>query len=217
VRQSIANVRIATTAAALLWAALVAAGCGEREETVPPATTAEEPAAPEASAPPGEGEREKVSGDAGGGGKPAVLSRSERLAVRTAEDYVAAIDARNAARVCDLLVPGSIEAIELPRDRGGCAPSLEASFGYRDPRGFPVWQSSSLEAIDSVDTSDGEATVIATVFTRFADRPEPSVEDDPIYAMRAGGRWLVAKPSLTLYRAVGIAEPPPSALTPPSE
>jgi hypothetical protein len=217
VRQSIADVRIGTTVPAVLCALVAASpGCGEREETVPPATTAEDPTGgpPAAEPPPADGERSKVRGDAGGG-EPAVLSRSERLAVRAAEDYIAAIDAREGSRVCELLVPGASEAIELPRDRGGCAPSLDASFGYRDPRGFPVWQSSTLEAIDSVDTSAGTATVLATIFTRFADRPEPSVEDDPIYLRREGGRWLVAKPSLTLYRAVGFGEPPPAAISPP--
>ena len=63
---------------------------------------------------------------------------------------------------------------------------------------------------------DGEmATVVATVVTRFADRDEASVEDDVIYLARADGRWLVAKPSSTLYRAVGIADVPPSVLSPP--
>ena len=45
--------------------------------------------------------------------------------------------------------------------------------------------------------------MIPTIFTRFADRDEPSVEDDPIYLRRAGGGWLLAKPSLTFYRAIG--------------
>ncbi len=135
--------------------------------------------------------------------------------MRAAEDYVSAIDARRGTEICRLLVPGAIDAIELPRDRGDCGSSLDASLGYRDPRGLPVWQSSTLEAVDSVDTSGDAGTVFATVFTRFADRPEPSVEDDPIYLRRDGGRWLVAQPSLTLYRAVGIAEPPPAVLSPP--
>jgi hypothetical protein len=61
-----------------------------------------------------------------------------------------------------------------------------------------------------------EAKVVATVVTRFADRAEESVEDDIVYLVRGGGRWLVAKPSSTLYRAVGIADVPPSVLSPPN-
>ena len=58
--------------------------------------------------------------------------------------------------------------------------------------------------------------MIATVITRFADRDEPSIEDDVVYLGRLARRrrvW-VSKPSATLYRAIG-AEVPPSALTPP--
>lgn len=192
----------------------LAAGCGEKDEPAEEAPRTTAPPAAPSGAPPGDGERERVRGDSGGG-EPDVLSRTERLAVRAAEDYVAAIDAREGSRICRLLAPGATAGMELPRRRDGCGASLEASLGYRDPRGFPVWQSSSLEAVDSVDTEHGEATVFATVFTRFADRPEPSIEDDPIYLRRAGDRWLVAQPSLTLYRAVGIAEPPPAVISPP--
>ena len=208
--------RNGTTVAAALLVTLALAGCGEKEEpsqTGAATETAPAPAAPSEPAPQ-EGERERVEGDSGGG-SPSVLSRSERLAVRAAEDYVAAIDARRGSEICRLLVPGAIEEIDLPRERGDCGSSLDASLGYRDPRGFPVWQSSSLEAVDSVETQSDGATVFATVFTRFADRPEPSIEDDPIYLRRDGGRWLVAQPSLTLYRAVGIAEPPPTVISPP--
>ena len=41
------------------------------------------------------------------------------------------------------------------------------------------------------------------------------MEDDIVYLARVGERWLVAKPSATLYRAVGVADVPPSVLAPP--
>ena len=50
--------------------------------------------------------------------------------------------------------------------------------------------------------------------TRFADRDEPSVEDDIIYLAARDGDWLIAKPSATLYRAIG-ADVPPSVLLRP--
>jgi hypothetical protein len=56
---------------------------------------------------------------------------------------------------------------------------------------------------------------VVTTVTRFADREEPSIEDDVVYLTRSGDDWLIAKPSSTLYRAVGIAEVPPSVLAPP--
>jgi hypothetical protein len=64
---------------------------------------------------------------------------------------------------------------------------------------------------------DGEsARVVATVFTRYRDEREPTIEDDIIYLTRASGDWRVVKPSATLYRAVGIAEIPLDVLQPPS-
>ncbi|MGI8461733.1 MAG: hypothetical protein ACR2OC_08885 [Solirubrobacterales bacterium] len=102
------------------------------------------------------------------------LSRSEREAVAAAREYVTALDRRDGAKACALLITGAIESVELPRNRGGCASSLEQSIGYRDPRGLPVWESASVEAA-----------------------------------------WLIAKPSTSLYRAVGIAEPPPDVISPP--
>jgi hypothetical protein len=51
--------------------------------------------------------------------------------------------------------------------------------------------------------------------THFADNREPSIEDDVIYLRRGAGRWLIAKPNATLYRAIGVGNIPPSALAPP--
>ena len=63
---------------------------------------------------------------------------------------------------------------------------------------------------------EGEvAKVVARVVTRFGDRDEVSVEDDVVYLTRAGDRWVLAKPSSTLYRAAGVADVPPTVLSPP--
>ena len=65
-------------------------------------------------------------------------------------------------------------------------------------------------------SGDGRlAKVIATVATTYSDRDEESIEDDVIYLVRSGGQWRVAKPSATLYRAFGVADVPPSVLSPP--
>jgi hypothetical protein len=211
--------------------ALVALGaCGEKDETVPaaPATTApagtgesadERIAEAESEAAAEEGDRGEVL-EQGGVPEPEEdaagpeLSAAERTAVATARRYVAALDRRDGAAACELLAPGALADVKLPRERGGCGSSLTASIGFRDPRGLPVWDSAEIEAIASLEVEGESATVIPTVFTRFADRDEPSVEDDPIYLTRAGDGWAVAKPSLTLYRAIG-QEPPPQALGPP--
>ena len=130
--------------------------------------------------------------------------------------FITALDARDGEGACALLAEGTLEALELPEPRGDCASSLTASIGFRDPRGLPVWESAELTQLRFQRLGPEAATAIATVATEFADREQVSIEDDVIYLARIDGRWLVAKPSSTLYRAVGIADVPPSVLAPPS-
>lgn len=148
-----------------------------------------------------------------GGGAPG--ENAEKQVVRATRAYLEAIDARDGARVCAALAPGAIQNLELPREGPGCAPSLEASIGYRDPRGYPVFDRVRVEAIKDVTLGAGQARVTATVVTRFADRDQPSIEDDLIYLVSSGGEWRVVKPSATLYRAVGKPEAPPQVIAPP--
>jgi hypothetical protein len=214
-------------------AAAVASGCGEKDEPAPE-TPAPEAEAGSETAPgldpgdadagqAGEGGGDKPQKPQGGAGSGPAESGSsdprstaaERAVMAAVRAYIAAIDARNGERVCELLAPGAVEAIELPRERGECADSVSASIGYRDPRGLPVFERARLAELASVELDGAAAKVVATVVTTFADRTEPSIEDDVVYLERTGTRWAVAKPSTTLYRSVGIADVPPSVLTPP--
>jgi ketosteroid isomerase-like protein len=147
--------------------------------------------------------------------KPARLDQAQRAAARVVRDYVAALNAGDGGRVCRLFVPGALSAVRLPHERGGCAPSLSASIGYRDPRGFPVYRRSRVARIRSVAIDGGSAKAVATIVTRFAGNREPSIEDDIVYLRYGDGRWLIAKPSATLYRAIGTGNIPPSVLAPP--
>jgi hypothetical protein len=196
---------------ALLWGA---AGCGEKAEitTTGPGTTTE-PTGASTGTSEGSASADAAAADDGGG-----LTRSERKrreVERAVDRYVAALDARDGAALCDLLAPGALELVELPRERGSCGRSFDASIGYRDPRGLPVFAGASVTGFVSTEVDGAEARATATVVTEFADRDEPSVEDDVVYLERRGGRWLVAKASSALYRAVGIADIPPQVLTPP--
>ncbi len=208
-------------AATLLAAALAVAGCEKAEPDLaelPPPTTTETAAAP---APPGNGggagrgagAETDGAGAGAAGGEPGAGARAAAIeeAVRA---YIAALDARNGRAVCELLAPGTISEVKLPRRRGGCAPSLRASIGYRDPRGRPVWEGGRVGRVKA-RIRRNDARAVATVIARFADRDQPSVEDDVIYLVRSGRLWKIAKPSSTLYRAVGIADVPASALSPP--
>ncbi len=204
---------------ALAMLALGTVACGDDEPrpaptitVAAPTTTSTSAATTTREAPPPDG---KPSGPAETATEDPRVNALERDAERTARRYVEALDARDGEAVCALLVPGAIDDVELPVSRGGCATSLDASIGYRDPRGLPVWESATVPAVRVTEIDAGSATVVATVVTHFADRDEASVEDDLVYLTRAGDRWLIAKPSSTLYRAVGIADVPPSVLAPP--
>lgn len=152
----------------------------------------------------------------GSGGTPA-RENEEEAVIRAATDYLEGIDERDGGRVCAVLAPGAIQSFELPREQGGCAGSLNASIGYRDPRGFPVFDRARVESIQDVAVDASQARVTATVVTEFADRNQPSIEEDLIYLVDIDGEWRVAKPSSTLYRAVGRPEVPPEAIAPPTE
>ena len=139
-------------------------------------------------------------GGAGGGGARAKAIES------TVREYIGALDTRNGRAVCELFVPGAIQELKLPKQKGSCAASLRASIGYRDPRGLPVWEHARVTRVAS-KVRRNDARAVATVVTEFADRNEPSVEDDVIYLARSGRLWKIAKPSSTIYRAVGSRGP----------
>ena len=164
------------------------------------------PAATEAS-PEASAEGPESSGELSGGGRAA--------ATATVSRYISALDRHDAAEVCALLLPGALDQIRLPRPRGGCRHSLRASIGTRPRAGGPAWRRTTLVEVKPEDLGENRARVSATVTHRFSDRKYVSVEDDVIYLLRVRDRWLLAKPSGTLYRAVGYPEPPLDALTPP--
>jgi hypothetical protein len=204
------------TAATATTGSTVTATGGEVAGKLPPgavgpADTAEEaeegPAATEASP------EAPASGPASTGDLPA----ADRAAVATAvRDYISALDRHDAARVCAMLLPGALDVSELPKRRGGCRSSLRASIGKRPRDGGPAWRRSSLVELKPESLGEDRARVSATVTHHFSDRKYVSVEDDVIYLERVGGHWLLAKPSGTLYRAVGYPEPPLRAFSPPA-
>jgi hypothetical protein len=90
------------------------------------------------------------------------------------------------------------------------------SIGTRPRAGGPAWRRTRLVESQVERLAEDRARVAATVLHHFSDRKYVSVEDDVIYLERLNGRWLLAKPSGTLYRAVGFPEPPLRALSPPA-
>jgi hypothetical protein len=172
---------------------------GDTEASDGPAATEASPEAPET-----------------GAEAPGQLSPSDKAAVAAVvREYVTALDRHDAAAVCALFEPGALPIRELPRRREDCAASLDASIGYRHPGGTPAWRQTTIDELNEVSVGPERARVTATVTHQFADRKYVSVEEDVIYLDRVGDRWLLAKPSGTLYRAVGYPEPPLRALSPP--
>jgi len=127
--------------------------------------------------------------------------------------FVAALDAHDGARLCGLFEPGALDVLKLP-EGSGCS-GLSASIGYRGPHGLPVWSSARLDAIKSVVVSGAGVRATVTIIDRYAGNPQPSIEDDVVYLAHSGGSWLIEKPSVTVYRAIGTPDPPPSVLAAP--
>jgi hypothetical protein len=194
--------------------AALGAGCGEKEEPDVASLPPEPAATPESPKPAAPGGTEEAGGKpGGGGGKGTSASSPRREATQAVEAYIEWIDARRGGPLCTLLTGEAIDALELPVRRSSCAASLSASIGHRDPRGAPVFEGVRLRATHA-NVRDTRARIRAAVSITFADRGRASVEDDLIYLRRVGGEWRVAKPSVTLYRAIGT-EPPLKAITPP--
>jgi hypothetical protein len=208
---------------ALPLAAAAIAGCGGGDAPSATTVTVSLPPGSTTTATPGGGgtvPAPTASGEPDGTGPAESASSDPRVnaledeAGATVHRYVDALDAHDGATVCKLLAPGAIDAVKLPVDRGSCAASLSASIGYRDPRGLPVWAGTEIRGL-RVDVDDPSAKVVAHITTTFADRGQPSFEDDIVYLARSDGAWLLTKPSATLYRAIGVADVPLAVLSPP--
>jgi hypothetical protein len=193
--------------------ALLLAACGDDEpgptETVAAPTSVESPVATGPAA-------TEASPEAADPTETGELSDEDEAAVTAAvNSYIRALNRRDADAVCSLHEPGSLPISELPVRRADCRSSLAASLGHARPGGTPVWKRTTIHELKEVSVGPDRARVTASVTHQFADRKYPSVEDDVIYLDRQGDVWLLAKPSGTLYRAVGYPEPPLRSLTPP--
>ena len=208
---------------------LTAPGCGGSDDdtgsiadlsvsTIAPghSKTAQPPAAVPTSDPDHGGAAGEASPEAAAEGpETGELSGADQQAVsRVMSAYVDALNRRDAAVVCSSFA-AAIRLSELPRRHGGCVGSVGASLGSRPPGGGPAWRRTRIVEVSAVSVEGGGARVTATVIHRFRDRRQPSIEEDVIYLDRIGRRWLLAKPSGTFYRAVGYADVPLRALTPP--
>jgi hypothetical protein len=186
---------------------LIAGGENGKEDAASrPVGAGAQPAEPSAP-PPGTTDDETDAEDSVG---EEAASREAQRAVRR---YIEAISDHDGVLLCDTV--DGIADLDLPVRRPGCSESVSASIGYRDPRGFPVFESAVVSGAPQVEASPRNARATVTVITEFADRDEPSVEDDVIYLVRRAGEWLIAKPSSTLYRAIGVSDVPPDVLRPP--
>jgi hypothetical protein len=193
----------------------VTAPAVETTSKLPPGSVEPPDVAEEQAEGPGAAEASPEASAEGPSSSSELSGEDRTTAVAAVSDYIAALDRHDAARVCALLVPGSLDLSRLPKRQGGCRSSLRASIGTRPRGGAPAWRKTTLVVTKPEDLGDGRARVSATVTHHFSDRKYVSVEDDVIYLRRVGNRWLLAKPSGTFYRAVGYADPPLDAFTPP--
>jgi len=212
------------------------AGCGGDEgegvdrTSVAPTPTREQPSPPDESTERatepsnGEAEREgarRPEASAQPGRPPGPSSRDRAEAAEAAEAayiaYVDAINARDGEALCALLPANAERELRPPVEGGSCAARLGGSIGYADPRGYPVWERTIFNGVESVSVGADTSTarITAAILTEFEDRGEPSVESDIAYLESRGGEWRLAKPTGALYRAIGRPELPPTVIAPP--
>jgi hypothetical protein len=192
--------------------ALWGAGCGGGGDRSTD-TTATGPVTPTPLPPPRSGPR-TTAADPGAIRGPAPAERSA-AAERGARAYIAALNSHDGATVCAVLAPGALDGVRLPEPRHSCPAALDASIGHVEKGGFPEWKSTRVIRMRTLLQGDDRARITARVKHRFVDRSEISSEDDVIYVVRDRNRWLLAKPSLSFYRAIGVPDTPPSVLAPP--
>ena len=213
--------------AAVLLVSLVAAGCGEKDETPDPESAATT-SAPTIEEPPANEPRDDTGAKAptapNGGGGASAEDLAERRAVAAAERsyrrYVNAINDADGTNLCALLDPSFQSELELPVPRGACAERLSASIGYADPSGAPVWKATKLSGIESTIVGKGDRVQLsAAITTEFADRDVPSLESDIVFLEPVGKgerkTYRLMKAPGSLWRAVGQPDIPPSVITPP--
>lgn len=174
----------------------------------------------------GEAEREgakrpEVSAQPGQPPGPGPSPRDKVEAAAAAEAayiaYVDAINARDGEALCALLPANAERELRPPVEGDSCAARLGGSIGYADPRGYPVWERTIFNGVESVSVGADTSTarITAAILTEFEDRGEPSVESDIAYLESRGGEWRLAKPTGALYRAIGRPELPPTVIAPP--
>ena len=123
-----------------------------------------------------------------GRSRPGTWTGADRAAATaTVRSYVAALDDRDAGRVCALFAPGALPLSDLPRRRGGCRASLRASIGSRPAGGGPAWRRTEIVEVKPEAIGADRARLTTTVTHHFSDRKYVSVEDDVIYLERVGG------------------------------
>jgi hypothetical protein len=221
-----------TALAALLVAALLITGCGEKDEdSTVAATTTTSDFTTSQTLETTEGGGADNDGEKPGEGTaptdeegPSAKVIAQRRALADAEDayrrYIDALNAKDGTQLCALLNPAFQNELELPVPRGSCAERLSASLGYADPSGAPVWKATELSGIESSIVGKGlRVQLSGGIRTEFADRGEPSIESDIVFLEPVGKgenqTYRLMKAPGSLWRAVGEPDIPPSVITPP--
>jgi hypothetical protein len=188
-------------------------GCGDDQDAPAPSGSGEQTTATSGTqgvAEPEVGQLEEESA----GGEP-LPPADEAMVESTVQGYIEGLNARDGAAVCALLDPAGLRGVRLRGRDDGCVASLEALIGRRSLAGTPAWRSTRIVDLTVVAVGQDQARLTMTVVHRFADRKTISNEEDVVYLRKVDRHWVLAKPSGTLYRAVGYPEPPLEALAPP--
>jgi hypothetical protein len=144
---------------------------------------------------------------AGDDPQPAAPARALR---RLADDELLALSG-NGAMLCGLLAPGA----PLGGPRGACR---SAAYAFEAPGGRALRLARYAEHRLGAGRARLDVTIAAQRAVATRRRPgfvlRTALRRDTLYAVRAGGRWRLVKPSRAFYLAAG--QPPPSDVASPA-
>ena len=129
-----------------------------------------------------------------------------------ARAYVDAINARDGATVCDLMVDSAAYEFRIP-EWGECPKFVSAFIGYQEDSGSEIFHRARLVEVHE-GASEGELQSL-NVTVEIERESGAETLEDVLWLVERDGHWRLARPSQLLYAAIGATSVPGDVLEAP--